>query len=578
LHELRDRMHGLRQRHAVVDAVAIALAAVGLAVAMTWPLALHLGSVVGGYVGDPLFEAWQVAWVGHAFLHQPLHVFQSNTAWPLRDSLAFSDAPVGYAPAGLLAQSGPHGALVVYNLLVLFAYALAFLGTYLLARELGAGRLGGLAAGVAFAYTPWRLGQTGHLHVISTGGVPLTLFLLTRGYRRGSARLVLAGWLVAGWQVTLGFTIGLQLLYLLVPVAAIGIAIWLRAHRPPLDTRVLGATAAGVVVFGVLTVNMALPYLRVLHDHPEARRTLAEVVYYSPPPSGFLAAPEQSYLWGGATAGIRSSSGLSSEEALFPGITIAVLALLGLFSSVYSRRVRLWLFGSIGLCALLSLGIHSNPAGIGKYVTPYRLLYDFAPGWDGVRTPGRINTLTSLGLALLAGAGLCLVLQLTQRLDAHRRVLRPAAAACVSALCLGAILLEGLGPPAQPRVPPAPPGQRDRASPQLHLPFDWDIPAILYLYWSTAGFPAVVNEYGSFQPVALQRLRTVMERFPDARSVQALRHLGVRTVILHPDLARGTRWQRTATRSIAGLPLRREKASGVVVYTLTPSSVEARSP
>ena len=50
----------------------------------------------------------------------------------------------------------------------LFAYALAFLGTYLLARELGAGWIGGVAAGAAFAYAPWKLTQNGHLHVLST--------------------------------------------------------------------------------------------------------------------------------------------------------------------------------------------------------------------------------------------------------------------------------------------------------------------------------------------------------------------------------------------------------------------------
>ena len=36
---------------------------------------------------------------------------------------------------------------------------------------------------------------------------------------------------------------------------------------------------------------------------------------------------------------------------------------------------------------------------------PYRLLYDFAPGWDGVRVPGRVFTLATLFYALLAGAG-----------------------------------------------------------------------------------------------------------------------------------------------------------------------------
>src|SRR4051812_5248264 len=180
------------------ELVLAALAAVALALVMHWPLPLHIGHDVARDLGDPLPQAWQIAWDGHALLHQPLDFFQANVFWPLKNSLAFSDALVGYAPAGAIG-SGPHAAIVRYDLLFLFAYALAFLGAYLLAREFGAGRIGASVAGAAFAYAPWRLEQDGHLHVLSSGGIALSLFLLVRGYRRSSGRLVLAGWLLAAW-------------------------------------------------------------------------------------------------------------------------------------------------------------------------------------------------------------------------------------------------------------------------------------------------------------------------------------------------------------------------------------------
>ena len=82
-----------------------AFAGVALAVAMSWPLVLHLGSDVGKDLGDPLLQAWQVAWIGHALLHAPLDLWQANTFWPYDDTLAFSDVLVGYAPAGLMAQA-----------------------------------------------------------------------------------------------------------------------------------------------------------------------------------------------------------------------------------------------------------------------------------------------------------------------------------------------------------------------------------------------------------------------------------------------------------------------------------------
>ena len=177
------------------ELLALVAGACLLSVIMHWPLILHLGETVPKDLGDPLPQAWQVAWGGHALAHQPLHFFESNQFWPFHDTLAFSDALIGYAPAGLIG-SGPHAALVRYDLLFLFAYALAFAGAYLLARELGLGPGGAVVAGAAFAFAPFRLEQDGHLHVISSGGIPLALALRVRGYappqpRRDGAP---AGW------------------------------------------------------------------------------------------------------------------------------------------------------------------------------------------------------------------------------------------------------------------------------------------------------------------------------------------------------------------------------------------------
>jgi hypothetical protein len=219
-----------------------------LSIVMHWPLILHLGETVPRDIGDPLPQAWQAAWDGHALAHRPLDLFQANQFWPFRDTLAFSDALVGYAPAGLVG-SGPHAAVVRYDLLFLFAYALAFVGAYLLARELGVGPWGAVVAGAAFAFAPFRLEQDGHLQVISSGGIPLALALAVRGARRASPGAMVAAWLVAAWQVSIGFSLGLPFMYLLLALAAIGAVVWGRRGRPPPPRRMLLATAAGALVF-----------------------------------------------------------------------------------------------------------------------------------------------------------------------------------------------------------------------------------------------------------------------------------------------------------------------------------------
>ena len=96
----------------------VVLAAVALAVLTSWPLILHLPSRIAPDLGDPVRTAWQVAWVGHAMLHDPLHLFDSNAFYPHPLSLAFSDSLLGYGPAAFFG-SGTVAALVRYNLLFL---------------------------------------------------------------------------------------------------------------------------------------------------------------------------------------------------------------------------------------------------------------------------------------------------------------------------------------------------------------------------------------------------------------------------------------------------------------------------
>ena len=173
----------------------LALGSLGLAVVMFWPLVLHLGTDVPKDLGDPLSQAWQLAWGGHALTHQPLHFFQSNQFWPGRDTLALSDALVGYAPLSVFG-TGVEAAVARYGVVFLLASAIAFAGAYALARELGLRPAACCVAGAAFAYSPWRLEQGGHLHILSSGAIPLALAFLVAGYRRDRGGLVYAGWLL----------------------------------------------------------------------------------------------------------------------------------------------------------------------------------------------------------------------------------------------------------------------------------------------------------------------------------------------------------------------------------------------
>ena len=552
------------------ELVWVVLGGIALAVLTSWPLVLHLPSRIAPDLGDPVRTAWQVAWVGHAMLHDPLHLFNANAFYPHPFSLAFSDSLLGYGPAAFVGH-GTVAALVRYNLLFLFAWSLCFVGVYLLAREPGLGRLGGTAAGVAFAYAPYRVTEAGHLHVISSGGIPLALFLLLRGYRRGSWGLVLAGWLVSAWQVSLGFTLGLQYCYLLAVLTLIAAAYWWLAGRPTPPRRLLAVTCVGIAVLGVVAIYEARPYLKVSSEYPTAKRTLKEVKNYSASPAAWLSASSENRVWGDVTAGARAHVHSKNESVFWPGGLILVLAAVGLAAPLYTRRLRIGLAVGIGVVSILALGMGLTGAGY-----PYRLLYDFAPGWDGVRVPGRVFTLATLFYALLAGAG---AQWLLLRVGAwgKRNTLRGVGAIVGVVLLIG-LLGEGAGHLAHPVVPQPQPAEVSLRGPLLDLPTDGPADRV-WQYYSTDGFYDIPIGNSTFDIPRVDDLRGGMSGFPDKASIEKLRYYDIKTVVLHLTmpklpgihgyaLAEPPDVQAAAAKPVAGLGVTRRQVGTLVIYEI----------
>jgi hypothetical protein len=621
-----------------------ALAGLLLAIVTSWPLVLHMGSRIAPDLGDPVRTAWQIAWVGHAMLHDPLHIFDSNAFYPHPFSLAFSDSLLGYGPAAFFG-SGTVATLVRYNLIFLWIWSFCFVGAYLLARELGLRRLGAAATGLAFAYAPYRVTEAGHFQVISSGGLACGLFLLLRGYRRGSRGLVLAGWLVSAWQISLGFTLGLQYAYLLAVLALVVLVYWWRGRltpglawqaasepprsqvRPggrivarggdgaaaPADARagrrtrgtliprqLLAVTLIGIAVVGAVTVYEARPYLRVAALYPTAKRTIKEVETYSAGPAALLGASSENRVWGSITSGMRAKVNSKNESVFFPGGLILVLALIGVAAGAYTRRLRIGLVVGIVTCSILALGLGLTGAGY-----PYRLLFDYAPGWDGVRVPGRIFTLATLFYALLAGAGAQVLVQRIGAWSERRRtrgaapapsrpsggapaLRRPAVAlpalglpALVGAVLLIGIIGEGAGHLGHPVVPQPAKAEVGLPGPIIDLPTDGALDRV-WQYFSTDGFPKIANGESTFDIPAEDDLRGGMSGFPDKASVEKLRFYGIRTVVLHLVLPKGLPPEQgwvfpepddpaaNARKPIAGLGITRRQVGSIVIYEIGP--------
>ena len=110
----------------------------------------------------------------------------------------------------------------------------------------------------------------------------LALALLARGHgirwRRDSKPRpehrpgwVLAGWLVATWQLCIGFGVGLPYVYVLLGCMIVGVAVWFARRRPLPSPWLLLANGAGGLIFASTAALLAGPYLKVLELYPYAR-------------------------------------------------------------------------------------------------------------------------------------------------------------------------------------------------------------------------------------------------------------------------------------------------------------------
>jgi hypothetical protein len=72
-------------------------------------------------------------------------------------------------------------------------------------------------------------------------------------------------------------------------------------------------------------------------------------------------------------------------------------------------------------------------------------------------------------------------------------------------------------------------------------------------------------------PREQDEIRAAVAHFPDQASTDALRAIGVRTVVVLRGWAAGGAYADADTVEIAGLPLTRQVYSDVVVFTLAPS-------
>ncbi len=318
----------------VRDAALAALAYAGLTIAMTWPLARGIARDVPGDFGDPLLNAWIVAWdSGHILRALGGHpavlaeYWNANIFHPHPLALAYSEHLTAQALQVFPLYALTQNPILCYNVAFLATFVLSGLGMYLLARELTGRRAVAFVAGLAFAFAPYRFGAAPHLQVISSQWMPFALFGFRRFFDTGRVRPLWGG--VAAWLMQ-NLSCGYYLLYFS-PIAAAYIAWEMTVRQRWSDRRTLLPLAAAAAAVLLVTAAFAYPYFEI-RQLGFAPRSVFEVDHYSADVYAYLTADENLRVSGWLQAFPKA------EGALFPGFAVMLLAFVAL--GVAGRQAR----------------------------------------------------------------------------------------------------------------------------------------------------------------------------------------------------------------------------------------------
>src|SRR5215471_11786985 len=167
--------------------IATAAAYTILTAVMTYPQALHLRDGVHDD-GDPLLNAWALAWIAHELPIAPAHLFDGNIFYPERRTLSFSETLLAPGLAAAPLRWAGLGPILIYNIVFLSGFVVSGMGTALLVRRLTGRNDAGIVAGLVFAFLPFRIDHYPHLQLQQTQCLPFALWAFHRLLDSGRMR------------------------------------------------------------------------------------------------------------------------------------------------------------------------------------------------------------------------------------------------------------------------------------------------------------------------------------------------------------------------------------------------------
>lgn len=462
-------------------------------------------------LGDPLFSIWRLGWVYQQVRGDERGLFDANIFHPEPLTLTYSDSMLLPATAAVPLQAAGLHPVVIYNILLIASFVVSGWAAFFLVRHLTGDWSTAVVAGLLFGFYPYRFEHYAHLELQMTMFMPWALLALSRFAETHGFRwlLVAAVLLVAQMYSSMYYGVYFALYASLIAV------VWLFFCGRRRNVRLLPQIIVAAALSGALVAPLATAYLR--STEVRRGRDMAAVAHFSATPMDFLRAHSNSATWRNLTP-----PGRQVERQLFPGVTILLLALVGVLPPI--GRVRLAFIAGLVFAFDASLGVNGFS---------YPLLYEWLPPVRSMRVPARFSILFGLSLTVLAGFGLKRLLE---------RLPRGWGRALVALAVVG--ITVDVWPVFRLRdVWPAPPGFYAALAGRpgvvlAEFPSGGTFPETPYMYFSLWHWQPMINGYSGYEPESHSALRESLERFPDPATIAVLRSRGVTHVTVNCALFR----------------------------------------
>lgn len=540
---------------------------VALTIIVTYPLPRYMANSLTE-PGDSLLNTWVITQGIQKLLSDPINLFHANIFYPYKYTLAYTENMLGNALLAMPVYLATNKPILVYNFVFLATFIIGGFGMFLLIRYLTKSPLAGIIGGIVFVFTPYRFHILGHLHVLSIHWLPFTLLFLHKYFDfRKSKYLFLfcIFFLLQGatsghiglYQV---FVVTLFLFFVLISAGSFRLKDWIK----------LGI---GLGVTGVLLLPLYLPYMH-LAKALNFMRSEEELIFYSASIENF----NNIVFPGGlvialAVLGIFHKRDGSRSCPRFIIMFINIIALLSLaviiyvvffgrfdlgvsvfgtrlkvadlenpfiilISSLIARHILLkksfisnrFYFSLAILSFLFCLGPKIELSD--TFTGPYVLLYDYFPGFKGLRVPFRWAVVFMFATAVLSGLGWKKI----ERIGWGKWIVLP---------IVLVVLLKGYvtAPfPIRFKVFEKPgvyewleKQPNDAVIIELPMPDGYSsfYREAVYMYWSLFHKKRMVNGYSGYSSPTYWHIVELMRSFPSSDSLHLLRYLGIEYIIVH---------------------------------------------